>query len=188
MIWQPETLDEARRMAWDADDWDEGIAHCLTMLVPDGAWMREGPSLDYGCGPGRLTAAVHHRTWAGMSTVESVGYDPNPKMLHESDNDAVRFVDRLTGLGTFGFVFSVLVLQHLDHESQHAAIDNMAAMCGRGGTVRVQFTYEGDTGPLSNPTPRPTMTRWMRDAGLVSVWTELDPVYPTWAWAEGQMS
>lgn len=167
MIWHPRTEADARRMAWDDDDWDGGIAHCVEMLG-----THDGPVVDFGCGPGRLTALVGS---------PAVGFDPNPKMLPRRKRKGATFTSEMPPPESAAFVFSVLVFQHLPHDDQRRSLEDMATIGRPGGTVKVQFVPDGDTGPLSHPTPPPLIKGWAEALGL-SAEVDDDPVFPTWRW------
>src|SRR5450755_1479730 len=112
-------LDEANRLEF----FSQGRSHMARILsCAESATHRiaRRRGLDFGCGVGRLVLPL--ATDAGFSEV--VGIDISPSMLAEAARNAslaqvnnVRFVlgdDRLSQLeGTFDFIHSCIVLQHI---------------------------------------------------------------------------
>jgi 2-polyprenyl-3-methyl-5-hydroxy-6-metoxy-1,4-benzoquinol methylase len=108
--------------------------------------------LDYGCGTGKNTRAIHY------FFKKAVGYDPVKECINEAHKEfnninkpilglpdkidllrknVLYFTDDIsTIIGTeFDYVFANNVIEHLTGEEQITAIDNMLKMCKRGGKV-----------------------------------------------------
>jgi len=175
---QPRSLDEAKRAAWDQDDWDEGIAHCLGMIEKAMPATTYGTALDFGAGPARMTRPLQarHPQW------RVVGYEPNRQM---HDRDYYPMIAHLTMRPQYDVVYSTLVFQHLDAPDKLCALADIRRVLNDDGIFRLQFvnTSHGDaTGPLSYPIDRNAMaliTSWL---GLALVDIEDDSKYPTWSW------
>lgn len=187
--WQPTTLAEARRMAWDQDDWNTGVKHCTDIInmelglayLPDRATVA-----DFGCGPGRLTIPLAlcwpHLDFVGVDSsmrMIAAGADrelPNLRWHYGSIADAAQVA--------FGMdaAFSVLTFQHMTPDDQQAALAVTHQRLLPGGRFLLQWVTEGDEGPLNHPVSLYQMGEWVgRLRFRVSdVWE--DEVYPTWWW------
>jgi SAM-dependent methyltransferase len=106
-----------------------------------------GRALDFGCGPGRVLVALAHRC-------ESVvGVDISPDMLKEARRNCdgfgisnVAFAesnDTLSNVsGTFDFVHSHLVLQHIPVKRGLAIADRLLGLVNPGGLAMLHFSVE----------------------------------------------
>lgn len=110
--------------------------------------LPRGRALDFGCGVGRLTIPLSDH-------FESVvGVDIAQAMLEEARrNSAGRNIaylpsdDRLSQVeGTFDFVSSIMVLQHIPVRRGMALIAQLLARVGPGGGCLVQFSTQRNHG------------------------------------------
>ena len=139
---------EKRGRRWDAGEFfatgDEEIATVLGHLAKIGVEPDPGAdALDFGCGIGRLTQALARRF--GSAT----GVDISPKMVElahgASDLPNTSFVVNAAGDlglfedGRFGFVYSSVVLQHLEPRYSTAYIREFARLLEPGGVAVFQI-------------------------------------------------
>lgn len=178
MLWHHADLASSDRAAWDEDDWDEGVEHCLSHILPAGG---VGPVLDIGCGPARLLAPMITL----FPMVEFIGLDVSEAML---DHARTRVdVELIHGSvedvpAELGGAYSVVTFQHLPVDLQVEYVVAVGAALTPSGTFVLQWVADGDSGPLSNPVPVPRMIEWVSAAGL-TVEVGKDSRFPTWAWA-----
>lgn len=120
-----------------------------TLRVP----VRRGVSLDFGCGPGRLSSGLAE---AGFETV--IGVDVAPTMVAFARElvqqpDRCRFVvnetDRLDAVedNSVDLVYTARVLQHMPAELSHQYIREFYRVARPGGVVVFQLPYEPVRGP-----------------------------------------
>lgn len=104
-----------------------------------------GRALDFGCGIGRLSQAL------GAYFAEVVGIDVSPTMIQlaeraNSARDRVRYVLNRTddlqrfASGSFDFIYSDIVLQHLPPERAQGFIEEFVRLVKVGGIVVFQIT------------------------------------------------
>lgn len=106
---------------------------------------RTGPfaprsALDFGCGVGRLTAAL------ARVTGDALGVDISPGMLAEAgklDRFGLRFASELPG-GSFDWLVSIIVFQHIPPERGYALLRTLLARLAPGGGVTLQFAVFRD--------------------------------------------
>lgn len=94
-------------------------------------------ALDFGCGVGRLT-----RPLAAL-TGDAVGVDISPGMLAEARRqpvDGASFVDTIPDR-QFGWVVSLIVLQHIPPQRGYEIVDNLLRAVASGGGITLQITY-----------------------------------------------
>jgi SAM-dependent methyltransferase len=123
---------------------------------------RTGRALDFGCGVGRLTQAL------GALFDEVVGVDVSPTMLRLANHvnrtpGSVRYVLNDTNdlrqleSGSFDFVYSDIVLQHLSPAAARAYIEEFLRLLRFGGITVFQLTshrrsaQEAATRPIAMP-------------------------------------
>lgn len=121
-----------------------------SMLGP----VRRGRALDFGCGVGRLTLPL--RSSAGFAKV--TGLDISPSMLAEAGRNAHQ--RKLEGMsfdlsddklgrvdGTFDFVHSFIVLQHIPVARGEQIVRRLVSKLAPGGIAALQV-------PIARPTTR----------------------------------
>lgn len=191
------TREGAERAVWDQIDWDSGTQHCLSEIIPAIEEQSCGSSarvVEIGCGVGRLTIPLALR-WP---LAHFVGIDTSEHMLtwarrelNERSVDRGERIENVTFLqgdanalrcGPFDAAYSVLVFQHLDHDTQREYLRKLGIWLVRDGLLRLQYVPEGDSGPLNHPTSPDTMRQWCRENGLRVEAENVDPRYETWRW------
>jgi SAM-dependent methyltransferase len=174
-MWAALTDREKGDGGWDAqaflDTGAEEIASVLRRLDELGTPPRRGTALDFGCGPGRLTAAL-----AGAGFQRAIGLDISPTMLATATdlvsqtpvaqrcefrlNDA----PTLAGVpdGTVDLVYTCRVLQHMPPDLAAGYIGDFLRVAAPGGLVVFQLPAEpapGLVGGLVRRLPDPVLTR-----------------------------
>jgi SAM-dependent methyltransferase len=140
---------------------------------------RKGKALDFGCGVGRITRAL-------SSFFEEVhGVDIAPSMVEQArrlagpDSGCTFYVNDSQDLGlfetgAFDFVFSVLVLQHMEPVYSMRYVRELVRVLSTGGILCFQLPSEP-----AIPPPRPsqgltTIDHPLPDAGFRAELTVLD--------------
>jgi SAM-dependent methyltransferase len=128
------------------------VAGVLELLARRGVAPKLGAALDFGCGPGRLTAGL---AAAGFGRV--VGVDVAPTMLARArelvDDDRCEFVlDTGEELATvpdasMDLVYSSRVLQHLPPQLARGYVRHFLRVAAPGGLVVFQLP-QGPVGPV----------------------------------------
>lgn len=175
-----QTLEGARRAAWDDDDWDDGYWHCQDMLadlIGEPEVHLDLPTIEIGCGPGRLL----HGSFA-------IGVDSSPNMVRHAlavgypavlnDGYHLPFPD-----DSVGVAYSVLVFQHVPDDVVASYLREAWRVLVPGGVFVAQFVTHGDDGPHNYPRP----TRRMADmVAAAANWQyqegRTDTRHPEWAW------
>lgn len=124
------------------------VDHWLAEMVRHFGALPQGRALDFGCGVGRLTIPLSDH----FNTV--VGLDISEGMLAEARrNSAGRNIEYLLSdddlskvKGTFDFVNSVIVLQHIPIERGMALLAKLLARVGPGGGCLIQFATKRHQG------------------------------------------
>ena len=123
---------------------DHLLFHCRRHF---GSTFSFGRTLDFGCGVGRILVPM------ARIAAEVVGVDVSPAMLDEAREHCVSagVSDKVTlalsddGLtrveGTFDFVYSVIVLQHIDVERGRAFFERLVDLLAPDGVAALHVTY-----------------------------------------------
>lgn len=185
--WEQQAIDDAEAAVWaSTGSWSEGIDHCLSLIEP-ALRFDLGPVAEVGCGIGRLLHPLALR----YPDTRFVGQDPTPTMLAKAvaacpDPYRITYQQEPWLLppagGLFGAVYSVVTLQHLPPMTQAAVLIGAGACLEAGGRLRVQWTPQGDTGPLCYPVPIDEVLHWCRIGHLDVIDVDPDPLFPTWRW------
>jgi len=138
----------------------------LELLARRGVAPKLGTALDFGCGPGRLTAGL-----AAAGFGRAIGVDVSPSMLAKArelvDDDRCEFVhDAGTELASIpdasiDLVYSARVLQHLPPALARGYIRHFLRVAAPGGVVVFQLPREpvGATGALMRALPAAALDR-----------------------------
>lgn len=148
---------DGKQGRWSPEDFfatgAKEIAGIFTILEERGWTVPRRRALDFGCGPGRLSQALAER----FENVD--GVDIAPSMLelarrHNRHPERCRYHHnrepdlRLFADGTFDFVYSSLVLQHMPPENAKAYVREMLRVAARRGMLVFQMpTHRGDAEP-----------------------------------------
>lgn len=133
---------------WDVDDFfasgERQVTELLGLLDDLQVGLRRDTALDFGCGVGRLTRGL------GGHFTEAVGVDVAVPMIEKAralnaGHSSCRFVvNQRPDLccfrdGSFDFVLSYIVLQHMRPEMAHAYLAELARVTRRGGVLLLQI-------------------------------------------------
>jgi SAM-dependent methyltransferase len=176
MYWDSETLDEARAKMWNPEDWDRGVAHCLSMLEDHLTYG--GLILEYGCGIGRLMkplARRHYRT-------RFIGYDISDNLLDLAKTDARDNEVYLSSLFVspwleFRSAYSVITFQHIGDDAVLAALTTLYPI-----PLRFQFAIGEEKTDLNYQRDPAEMRALCAQAGYEDIEISEDPLFPTWRW------
>jgi SAM-dependent methyltransferase len=176
--------------------WEEGVTLCRAQIEPLLATERDFAHItDLGCGQGRLlrplASSFPSLFFAGLDiSLQMLGtpradvmpvWRENIFLTYHDIREPFPFDEPIDG------AYSVLVLQHFDHDGQRAVLKNVHEALRPGGWFRFQFVCEGEEGDLSHPTPIMEMVHWAIEAGFVIAapsgqFYDDQPEFPTWAW------
>ena len=150
-LWAILAYGDKRRNRWDVDEffatgvWE--IANATTAVTSLGLPIDRRKALDFGCGAGRLTQALADRfdeVWGidiAPSMIElATRYNRHPETCHYRVNtrpDLQIFED-----ATFGFIYSNIVLQHVEPRYQERYLDEFIRVLAPGGALVFQLPSE----------------------------------------------
>jgi len=170
--------EEAREEFFNSgrEDINKVMAICRQHLDPAFTPRR---ALDFGCGVGRLVVPL------SRLAAQVVGLDVSQSMLAEASANCARFGidnvelvksdDDLSNLrGTFDFIHSVIVLQHIPVDRGQRIFNNLVARLDPGGIGAIQLTYGKAYYPESDglpPAPPPPAQPKARGWGLLKTKT-----------------
>jgi SAM-dependent methyltransferase len=159
-MWSVLTSPDKKHGRWDKDEFfrvgQEEIAHVLALLEAKGIEVPRGRALDFGCGVGRLSQALADH----FDEVDGVDIAPSMIRLAEEYNrhgDRCRYHlnegDDLRAFpdGTFDFIYSAHVLQHMEPRYAHKYVEEFVRVLASGGVAFFEITTErvvGATEPL----------------------------------------
>jgi SAM-dependent methyltransferase len=148
---------------WDPEEFfshgRREVGEVLASLAAQGLDPPRGRALDFGCGVGRLTRffADHFETVVGVDVSGRMielarGYAPptgGPVYVHNPRQDLALFAD-----GSFDFVFSTLVLQHMHPDFAMAYVGEFIRLLSPAGVAMFTLpTRMPDDEPASAPAP-----------------------------------
>lgn len=159
---------EQERQYWDKatksknlrNEWicDKNITdkQCLGAILPD---LREGKTLDLGCGVGRLTLNY------GVDISEEMlklAYFAKPQNEYKLCNGrSIPYPDEF-----FDNVFSFAMFQHIPDGAKQQYIKEVHRVLKPGGVFRLQFVVEGESGPFSYPVSLKIMYDYCDELGF----------------------
>jgi SAM-dependent methyltransferase len=153
--WAAVTWEGKEHGRWSAEDFFATGAHEIGVIfkaVAEHGWtVGRRRALDFGCGPGRLTQALaeHFESVDGVDIAASMialarRHNRHPERCRYHHNTAADL--RLFESGTFDFVYSSLVLQHMPPEDAKGYVREMMRVATRGGLVVFQIpSHRGDS-------------------------------------------
>ncbi len=143
-LWAILAFPDKRRGAWDLEEFfatgRADVDDVLRMLADHGTAVELGRALDFGCGVGRLTRALaqHFASCDGVDLAASM--IARARELNEN-GDRVRFHHndapdlRLFEDGSFDFILSLIVLQHMKPELMRGYIREFVRVLRPGGVA-----------------------------------------------------
>ncbi len=160
-LWAVLTEPTARGGRWDLDEFlargEHEVAAALAELDQLGASPVRGRALDFGCGVGRLTQALADRfercdgvDIAGSMIAEARRVNRRGDRVQYHVNDAPDL--ELFASGTFDFVLSFIVLQHMEPRYATGYIAEFLRVLKPGGVAMFQVPAGVRTPP---PAPLP---------------------------------
>lgn len=195
--------DEGKGGRWDVEEFlrtgRREVDAVLALLARRGVSPTLGTALDFGCGPGRLTAGL-----AAAGFARAIGVDVSPTMLAKAreivtDERCEFLLNEGTDLasvpsGTVDLVYTCRVLQHMPTALSHGYIREFLRVAAPGGLVVFQIPAEPAGGPVGkvlkvlpagvlnrlrqgmqmHGTPPAAITRLIAEAGGVTVSVEED--------------
>ncbi len=164
----PENLDESAI----SDFFASGEQHITQLLEAIKQHLSQdfAPArcLDFGCGVGRLVFPLARRF------AHVVGVDVSSSMIEEARRNRLKYGienvefaesdDRLSKVsGTFDFIHSYIVMQHIPRERGELIVQRLLELMNPGGVAALHFTYSWD-GWLREATPANRLMRWLRES------------------------
>lgn len=157
-------------------DLDRALERLRRLGVP----VTPGTALDFGCGVGRVTQAMSrrfdqsHGVDVAASMIEQAGrFNQAPDRCHYHHNPEPDL--SLFGDGTFDFVYSVIVLQHMPPALAENYIREFFRVARAGGVVMFQVPSE-----RTAPPPAPGQTRAEGPLPAGALRAEVEVVSPRW--------
>jgi len=143
-LWAILALPGKRGGVWDPEEFfatgRAEVDGVLGMLAERGIAVERGRALDFGCGVGRLTQALaeHFDSCDGVDLAESMierarelNRDGERVRFHHNDASDLR----LFGDGTFDFILSLIVLQHMKPELMRGCMREFVRVLRPGGVA-----------------------------------------------------
>lgn len=178
-MWNILTDPERKNGLWTAEDFFEhgrteierAVEHIDSLGLGDRPTTR---ALDFGCGVGRLTQALGE--WYGRVDGVDVSNEMIRQALDHQPSEWCHFHHntapnlKLFRAGTFDFVYSMIVLQHMPQELQQGYVREFFRVLKRRGVAMFEIPDGPDSGHpgwwLSMyGVPRATVARWIEDGG-----------------------
>lgn len=161
-LWAALTVPGKEGRRWSVDDFlatgRAEIAAVLRTADERGLIIHRGHALDFGCGVGRLTQALA----ATFETVDGVDIAPSmierARQLNRHPQTCSYHLSAAPDLGLFSegffdFVYSTLVLQHMDPETAKRYIGEFCRLLAPGGVAvfQVPSDHAADDPPMGAP-------------------------------------
>lgn len=150
-FWAVLTADDKRGNRWNVQEFfatgEREIEDVTAYVESLSVELDHGRALDFGCGPGRLTQALAERfeaVWGvdiAPSMIEQAKrYDRHPDVCHFCVNERPDL--EMFESESFGFIYSMIVLQHIKPRYQRAYIKEFVRVLTRGGVLVFQLPSE----------------------------------------------
>lgn len=154
-FWAVLTADDKRDNRWSIEEFfasgEREIDEVTAYVESLGVELDRGRALDFGCGPGRLTQALANRfaaVWGvdiAPSMIEQAErYDRHHGTCHYAVNERADL--KMFESESFGFIYSVIVLQHIKPRYQRAYIREFVRILAPGGVLVFQLPSEAIPG------------------------------------------
>ena len=192
-LWAVLTSDDKRGNRWRVDEFfatgQDEIEEVTKYVEALGVELDHRNALDFGCGVGRLTQALADRfevVWGidiAPSMIEQAKhYDRHHGTCHYILNERADL--RMFENASFGFIYSNIVLQHIESRYQRSYIQEFVRVLTPGGVLVFQLPSERIEGErerwgslkraIRSITPAPILSaykrvRWGRRA-LIKMW------------------
>jgi ubiquinone/menaquinone biosynthesis C-methylase UbiE len=164
-LWAILTVPEFKGGKWDPETFfDNGVQEIgeqMAIINSLGLELRHGRALDFGCGVGRLTQALcrHFNECHGVDIAPSMiqaarAFNQHGDKCHYHLNEAANlslFTDN-----QFDFIYTVIVLQHMQPIYSRHYIEEFMRVLAPGGLLVFQLPSELVTPPPALPQPSPT--------------------------------
>ncbi|MDP9300876.1 MAG: class I SAM-dependent methyltransferase [Actinomycetota bacterium] len=168
-LWANLTNDDKRGGKWDVEEFfltgEQEIQEVIDFVGSLSVPFEHDRALDFGCGVGRLTQALAARfddVWGidiAPSMIELANrYNRYPGTCHyylNERSDLSRFDDR-----SFDFIYSNIVLQHMQPKDQRRYLTELIRVLADGGL----FVFQLPSAPLPAPGPKDP---WQRLKGRI---------------------
>jgi SAM-dependent methyltransferase len=150
-LWAILSEDAVRDNRWEIDEFfatgESEIAELMSYVATLDVELDRRSALDFGCGVGRLTRALAERfgeVW-GIDIAPSMielarRYDRHPDRCHFAVN--MRSDLQMFGNDRFGFVYSSIVLQHIEPRYQERYLSEFIRVLAPGGLLVFQLPSE----------------------------------------------
>ncbi len=150
-LWAVLASDEKRGNRWRVDEFfatgQDEIEEVTKYVEALGVELDHRNALDFGCGVGRLTQALADRfeiVWGvdiAPSMIEQAKhYDRHPGSCHYILNE--RGDLRMFETASFGFIYSNIVLQHMEPRYQRSYVREFVRILTSGGVLVFQLPSE----------------------------------------------
>jgi SAM-dependent methyltransferase len=150
-FWAVLPADDKRGNRWSVEEFfatgEREIEDVTTYVESLGVKLDHGRALDFGCGPGRLTQALADRfeaVWGvdiAPSMIEQAKrHDRHPGKCHYCVNERPDL--KMFDGESFGFIYSMIVLQHIEPRYQRAYISEFVRVLAPGGVLVFQLPSE----------------------------------------------
>lgn len=152
-----------------------------------------GHILEIGCGVGRIVNRLAETTGCGL-----FGIDISEKMLEIASSRVAwkwyvdyRVCDGRTiphDENKFGFVYSMLVFQHLKADAISNYLIEVRRVLKPKGIFRFQFIEGTEQEPFSNHYELNQMKRWVEESGLEFIKADKGLCHYQWTWITARKS
>lgn len=178
------------RAAWDDDRADQTWRHANTIANRLNTDI-DGPIVEFGCGPGRLTLPIAKRLDRHIIAIDTspAMVAPLTERVIETNAPVTVMLTDLTDpdhalpANSVSNAYTMLTFQHMTDDDASTVVETIAQSLRPAGRFIAQFVVgnHNDVGPLSHPRqPDMVVAEFEPLFRHVRAWA--DPVEPTWFW------